>query len=154
MALGIVVRTLGPLTRDKHAEPPVVVVDEAGRFAVSVLGGHGGGANRLAEEVAAALGATPVVTTASDALGLPSADLIGQPFGWRIEDRRHLTAAAAAVVRGDPVGVYQDAGRRDWWQPFGPWPDHFRRLESWPPAEPWAALLVISDRLLPLPADV
>src|SRR4051794_27356553 len=57
MALGIVVRILGPLTRDKRAEPAVVVVDEAGRFAVSVLGGHGGGANRLAHEVAAALGA-------------------------------------------------------------------------------------------------
>ena len=48
MALGVVVRLLGPLARDKETDPPVVVVDEAGQSAVSVLGGHEGGANRLA----------------------------------------------------------------------------------------------------------
>jgi cobalt-precorrin 5A hydrolase len=151
MAVGIVVRVLGPLTQDKHAEPAVVVVDEAGRFAVSVLGGHAGGANQLTVEVAHALGATPVITTASDALRLPAVDLIGRDGGWRIEDRRDLTAVAAAVVRGEPVAVYQDAGRRDWGQEFGDWPGHLRRLESWPPAEPWAGLLVISDRVLTVP---
>jgi cobalt-precorrin 5A hydrolase len=71
MALGIVVRLLGPLTRDKRTEPAVVVVDEAGRFAISVLGGHEGGANDLAREVARALGACPVITTASDVVPRP-----------------------------------------------------------------------------------
>jgi cobalt-precorrin 5A hydrolase len=153
MPLGVVVRLLGPVLSDKQAEPAVVVVDEAGRFAVSVLGGHAGGGNALARRVAEVLGAVPVVTTASDALGLPAVDLIGRDRGWRVEDPAGLTAAAAAVVRGEPVGVYQDAGRPDWWQEFGPWPEHFRRLETLPPPGDLAALLVISDRLLPLSVD-
>jgi cobalt-precorrin 5A hydrolase len=153
MPLGVVVRLLGPVLSDKQAEPPVVVVDEAGRFAVSVLGGHAGGGNALARRVAGALGAVPVVTTASDVLGLPAVDLIGRDRGWRVEDSACLTAVAAAVVRGDPVGVYQDAGCRDWWQEFGPWPEHFRRLETLPAPADLAALLVISDRLLPISGD-
>jgi cobalt-precorrin 5A hydrolase len=153
MPLGVVVRILGPLLSDKHAEPPVVVVDEAGRFAVSVLGGHAGGGNALARRVAEVLGAVPVVTTASDALGLPAVDLIGRARGWHLEEPTALTAVAAAVVRGEPVGVYQDAGSPDWWQEFGAWPEHFRRLEGLPAPAGLAALLVISDRLLPLAGD-
>src|SRR5947209_7912008 len=114
MALGIVVRILGPLARDKKTEPPVVVIDEAGKFAISVLGGHEGGANALARQVAEVLGAVPVITTASDALGLPPLDLIGREWGWRIEGSEHLTKVTAAVVRGEPIGIYQDAGRSDW----------------------------------------
>jgi cobalamin biosynthesis protein CbiG len=147
MALGIVVRVLGPLTRDKNTEPAVLVVDEAGRFAVSVLGGHSGG-NALAEEVARALGAVPVVTTASEALGVPAVDLIGRQRGWIIEPGSDLTAVAAAVVRGEPVAVYQDAGRRDWWEEFGGWPASFKRVESWPQSDGVAGLL-ISDRQVP-----
>jgi cobalamin biosynthesis protein CbiG len=148
MALGIVVRALGPLARDKRAEPPVVVVDEAGQFAVSVLGGHTAGANALAREVAQALGAVPVITTASEALGVPAVDLIGRCWGWKIEPGSDLTAAAAAVVRGEPVAVYQDAGRADWWQEFGDWPASFQRVRDWPEKD-FAAALLISDRLLP-----
>src|SRR5262245_57240535 len=81
MALGIVVRVLGPLAGDKETDPPVVVIDEAGQFAISVLGGHVAGANALARQVATALGAIPVITTASDVLGLPPVDLIGREWG-------------------------------------------------------------------------
>jgi cobalt-precorrin 5A hydrolase len=148
MALGIVVRIVGPLVHDKDTDPPVVVVDEAGRFAISVLGGHGGGANVLAERVARALGAIAVITTASDALKMPAVDLIGRDWGWVIERRDDLTQLAAAVVRGEPVGVWQEAGRRDWCEPFGAWPATFQRIENWPPREQWAGLIVISDRAL------
>jgi cobalt-precorrin 5A hydrolase len=148
MALGIVVRLLGPLARDKDADPPVVVVDEAGRFAVSVLGGHRGGANALARAVAAAVGATPVVTTASEALGLPALELVGRAWGWKIEDGSRLTEVAAAAVRGEAIAIYQDAGRRDWWQEFGNWPAHFECIDSWPTSGR-AGVLVISDRICP-----
>jgi cobalamin biosynthesis protein CbiG len=147
MALGVVVRTLGPLTRDKTAEPAVVVVDEAGRFAVSVLGGHAAGANALAARVAGALGGTAVITTASEALGLPAVDLIGRRQSWKIEPDALLTDVAAAVVRGEAVAVYQDAGRRLWWQDFGAWPPTFHHVDACP-GDGWAAALVISDRRL------
>jgi len=74
VATGAAVRIVAPLLRDKATDPAVVCVDEAGRFAVALCGGHGGGANALARTVAAALGATPVVTTATDAVDLPSLD--------------------------------------------------------------------------------
>jgi len=74
VATGAAVRIVAPLLRDKATDPAVVCVDEAGRFAVALCGGHAGGANALARSVAAALGATPVVTTATDAVDLPSLD--------------------------------------------------------------------------------
>lgn len=67
-ACGITVRFLDGLPQDKHNDPAVVVLDEAGRFAVSLLSGHEGGANHLAYRVAGAVGAVPVVTTATEAL--------------------------------------------------------------------------------------
>lgn len=66
MATGIVVRLIAPHLADKYHDPAVVVVDDAERFAVSLLSGHEGGANRLAARVAAAINAEPVVTTATD----------------------------------------------------------------------------------------
>jgi cobalt-precorrin 5A hydrolase len=127
MALGIVVRVLGPVAGDKATDPPVVVVDEAGKFAISVLGGHQGGANELAREVAAALGGMAVITTASDTLGLPAVDLIGKSLEWKIDPQSKVTEVAAAVVRGERIAVFQDHGRRDWWQEFGEWPATFER---------------------------
>jgi cobalt-precorrin 5A hydrolase len=67
-ATGIAVRFLEGLVQDKHSDPAVVVLDEAGRYAVSLLAGHEGGANRLAYRVANAIGAVPVITTATEAL--------------------------------------------------------------------------------------
>jgi cobalamin biosynthesis protein CbiG len=153
MALGIVVRILGPLARDKKADPPVVVVDEAGRFAVSVLGGHTGGANALAREAAEAIGATAVITTASEALGLPALDLVGRSRGWKIESDSRLTEVTAAMVRGEAVAVYQDAGKRDRCSEFGDWPANFQPIKTWPQGH-WAGLIVISDlwcRAFPYP---
>lgn len=66
-ACGIAVRAIAPLVRSKLTDPAVVVCDETGRFAVSLLSGHAGGANGLAEQIAGITGAAPVVTTASDA---------------------------------------------------------------------------------------
>jgi cobalt-precorrin 5A hydrolase len=67
MATGIATRFVDGLLQDKHQDPAVVVVDEAGRYAVVLVGGHEGGANALAYRVANAVGAVPVVTTATEA---------------------------------------------------------------------------------------
>jgi cobalt-precorrin 5A hydrolase len=159
MALGIMVRLAGPLASDKRRDPAVVAVDDAGRFAISVLGGHEAGANELASFVAEVLEAQPIITTASESRRLPAVDRIGRDLGWTIERAENLTRVAAAVVRGETVAVWQDAGSPDWWRPFGPWPDHFVRIRDWnewPALQSLAsALLVISDRIEPadLPTD-
>ncbi|MEU8171764.1 precorrin-3B C(17)-methyltransferase [Microbispora hainanensis] len=79
LATGATVRLIAPLLGGKHDDPGVVCVDEARRFAVALTGGHSGGANRLAHEVADVLGATPVVTTATDATGTGALDTLGLP---------------------------------------------------------------------------
>jgi cobalt-precorrin 5A hydrolase len=65
-ACGIAVRAIAPHVKSKLRDPAVVACDETGRFAISLLSGHAGGANALAEQIAAQIGAVPVITTASD----------------------------------------------------------------------------------------
>ncbi|SDG54576.1 precorrin-3B C(17)-methyltransferase [Streptomyces griseoaurantiacus] len=97
LATGAVVRLLAPLLGDKHADPGVVCVDEAGRFAVSLVGGHGGGANELARAVGGVLGAEPVVTTATDAADLPGLDTLGLPVEGAV------AAVSRALLDREPV---------------------------------------------------
>ncbi|BDG61557.1 precorrin-4 C(11)-methyltransferase [Caldinitratiruptor microaerophilus] len=150
VSLGAVVRMVAPHLRDKKTDPGVVVVDDRGTFAIAVLSGHLGGANALARRVARVLGATPVVTTASDVRETVAVDLLGHEFGWRIEGWENVTAASAAVVNGEPVAVYQDAGEPDWWPPDRPLPENIRRVASLEEAAApeYAAALVITDRVL------
>ncbi len=149
-SVGMAVRLIAPLVRDKHRDPAVVVVDDAGRFAVSLLSGHLGGANALAETAAELLQAKAVVTTGSDALGTLAVDLLGREFGWTIEGADQVTRVSAAVVNGDPVGLFQDAGELNWWPAGNPLPDNLFRCESWEQllASGCRAALVVSDRLL------
>lgn len=106
-AVGVAVRLVAPHLADKFTDPPVVVVDEAGRFAVSLVGGHHGG-NALAEQVAAALGACPVVTTASDSLGRPAVDLFADRFNLALEPRTNLSRVARALLDGGRVALLWD----------------------------------------------
>ncbi|MGW0417283.1 cobalt-precorrin 5A hydrolase, partial [Streptomyces collinus] len=99
LATGAAVRLLAPLLGDKAADPGVVCVDEGGRFVVSLLGGHGGGANELAREIGALLGAEPVVTTATDAVGLPGLDTLGLPYEGAV------AAVSRALLDGEPVAL-------------------------------------------------
>ncbi len=115
LPLGAVVRLISPCLGDKLSDPAVVAVDDGGRFAISVLSGHAGGANELAERVAAKLGAQPVITTAVERYGRTAPELIGRPYGWKLEaSRRALLRVAATLAQGLPVAVYQDDGPRDW----------------------------------------
>jgi len=113
MAAGIVVRELAPLLGSKHSDPAVVVVDARGAFAVSLLGGHEGGANRLAREVAGITGGQAVVTTASDGQGIPALDVLARDAGWAAHPRSRLAAVMAATVNGEQVGVVAGDGS-DW----------------------------------------
>lgn len=149
MSSGIVVRELAPLLRSKHADAGVVVVDEQGRYAVSLLAGHKGGANRLAHQVANLLGGQAVVTTASDVHELPALDLLGEEYGWTLERAEWMTAVCAALVNGEHVGVVQESGDDCWLH--GPLPPHLVRYASLADlhqAAPQAAV-VITHRHLP-----
>jgi cobalt-precorrin 5A hydrolase/precorrin-3B C17-methyltransferase len=136
LATGAAVRLVAPLLGDKRTDPGVVTVDDTGGFAVALCGGHDGGANRLAERVAASLGATPVVTTASDGLGLPALDSFGESLGLRLEESSDLAAVGAAFVSGETVRLVSDSRL-----PLGPLPGNVVRAEV-----PEAPLIFVSDR--------
>jgi len=141
LATGAAVRLVAPLLRDKRTDPGVVAVDDAGLFAVALCGGHEGGANSLAARVAASLVATPVVTTASDALGLPALDSLGKNLGLRLEEGSDAAAVGAALVSGERVSLVSD--RR---LPFGPLPENVVRAD-----EPEPPLIFVSDRVADVP---
>jgi cobalamin biosynthesis protein CbiG len=150
LAVGATVRLLAPWLEDKDRDPAVVCVDDGGRFAVAVLSGHRGGANALAQRVADALGACPVITTASESDGVLAVDLLGVDIDWRLEATpAALRQAASAVVNGDPVGVYQDAGDTSW-QTAANVPPNVCVVSDLNHLEEMAALLVISDRVIDL----
>ncbi len=108
MATGIVVRLIAAHVRDKRFDPAVVVMDEAGQFAISLLSGHIGGANDLARVVARTLGATPVITTATDVLQKPAPDALAVKIGLEIEPFEELKHINAAIVAGQRVAFFID----------------------------------------------
>jgi cobalt-precorrin 5A hydrolase / precorrin-3B C17-methyltransferase len=122
LATGATIRLLAPLLASKHTDPAVVCVDEAGRHAIALLGGHGSGAgtppggnrstaagdsgtppggnrgaNALAARVAEVLDAEPVLSTATDLAGLPGLDTLG----WPVEGA--VAAVSRAMLDGEPV---------------------------------------------------
>lgn len=113
LATGAVVRLIAPLLEHKSGDPAVVVVDEAGQFAISLCSGHQGGADQLAQLIALQLGATPILTGAANRLGLPGVDVLGVPFGWQ-RGRGDWTGVSAAIARQEPVQVIQEAGSTLW----------------------------------------
>ncbi|MFJ8052308.1 precorrin-3B C(17)-methyltransferase [Streptomyces luteogriseus] len=99
LATGAVVRLVAPLLSGKTEDPGVVCVDEGGRFAVSLLGGHAGGANELAREVGDLLGAEPVVTTATDAVDVAGLDTLGLPV------EGDVAGVSRALLDGEAVAL-------------------------------------------------
>ena len=113
LAAGAVVRLIAPLLEDKSRDPAVVVVDEQGKFVISLCSGHQGKADQLARMIALQLGATPVLTGAAAGLGLPGVDMLGVPCGWQ-RGEGDWTGVSAAVARGESVQVIQEAGSTLW----------------------------------------
>lgn len=102
-AAGVVLRCIAPLLTDKRNDPAVVVCDQRGRHAVSLLGGHLGGANALAEQVAAVTGGRAVITTASDVEGLPALDVLARDAGCAAADPAEMRQAQTALLEEGSV---------------------------------------------------
>lgn len=154
VSLGAVVRLIAPHLKSKDEDPGVLVVDDAARFVIPVLSGHVGGANAWAERIAALLGATPVVTTASDVGNTIPVDILGRELGWRLEAPKiNVTRVSAHVVNGEPVAFVDERPNpgRDWWTRQAPLPANihcFTRFEQVPLAR-MAAVLWVTEREVP-----
>ncbi len=108
MALGIAVRVIAPHVRDKATDPAVVVLDEGGNFAVSVLSGHLGGANDLARLIAAGIGCTAVITTATDVRGVPAVDVLARDLKLAPDPPGAVKKVNAALARGERVVIFTE----------------------------------------------
>jgi cobalt-precorrin 5A hydrolase / precorrin-3B C17-methyltransferase len=131
LAVGATTRLVAPLLDSKWVDPAVVCVDEAGRYAVALVGGHAAGANVLCARVADALAAQAVITTATDAAGLPGLDALGWPAEGAV------ARVSRALLDGEQVGFEADAT----------WP-----LPALPVAIGGAGLrrIMVTDRIVPI----
>ena len=105
-AVAVAVRGIAPSLRSKAEDPAVVVVDEGGRYVISLLSGHMGGANQLAGSIAGHLGAEAVVTTATDGQGLIAFDDLARRYGWQIENLPALKEISAALLEERDIYLY------------------------------------------------
>ena len=133
-SVGIAVRVAAPLLDNKHVDPAIVCVDETGRWVVPVTGGHDGGANVLAQEVAGLLGATAVITTATDSVAVAALDTM--PGFVASGD---IAGVTRRLLDGENVNVRKDL---DW--PFA-WKSNGSGSAT--------ATVVVTDRLYPLQDD-
>ena len=103
MATGIVVRTLAPCVRSKLYDPAVLVFDEQGRHGISLLSGHVGGANDLTRTLCAAVGADPVITTATDVTGVLAPDAVAARLALRPVPKSAIQVLNTALMAGEEV---------------------------------------------------
>ncbi|MBT6340010.1 MAG: cobalamin biosynthesis protein CbiG, partial [Desulfobacula sp.] len=107
---GIVVRIIAPLLNSKILDPAVVVVDDNGTHAISLISGHLGGANALSKKIAHIVCGTPVITTATDTNKLPAIDLIAKDNGLFIETPQNIKLINMAFLMGKPVSLFDPFG--------------------------------------------
>lgn len=108
-AAGIAVRSIAPYIVHKASDPAVAVMDETGRYGVSLLSGHAGGANALTERLCRLAGAEPVITTASDREGKFSVDLFALKNGLAVTDWNAAKELQARLLAGEKIGLVAEA---------------------------------------------
>ena len=105
-AMGICIRTIAEHVQHKYHDPAVISIDSIGRFVVSVLSGHVGGANELTEHIASLLGAQAVVSTQTDNTGLWALDLFSRKYGWaQVNNMGGLNKPIALYTNGKPTAL-------------------------------------------------
>lgn len=105
-AMGICVRSIAPHLKSKHSDPAILCVDTTGKYVISVVSGHVGGANNWSKRIASILGAEPIITTQSDRKGLWALDTLGAEYNWKLESREiSLNDAIALFVNSQPTAL-------------------------------------------------
>lgn len=108
MATGIVVRVIAPHIQDKRLDPAILVMDEKGQYVISLLSGHIGGANELAELIGLFMGAQPVITTATDVNKRPAVDVLAVKLNLKIQPFSELKHMNGRIVNGEKISFFID----------------------------------------------
>ena len=146
-SLGAVIRLISPYLKDKKTDPAVIVIDDKMNFVISVLSGHIGGANELTEEIAGKIGALPVITTAADVNKTIAVDLVGREFNWKIDNDSTVTKISAHMVNEEPIGVFQEAGDKNWYKKLPKNVVTYENIEDLKKSNS-KAHLIITDKLI------
>lgn len=109
-ACGIAVRAVSPFLKDKLKDPPVLVMDEKGNHVIPILSGHVGGANALARMLAQAVGAQPVITTATDLNDAFAVDIFAEENGYAIENKDGIARVSAKILAGEEITISTETG--------------------------------------------
>jgi len=141
-ATGLTVRLIAPLLRSKTSDPAVVVLPQDGRFAISLLSGHLGGGNQLAEAAARALGGQAVISTATDLEDQPALEMLARDHNLAVEDFSRLAYFSRCLVEGDKVRLSDPEGFLT--PHLAPWPDSFEFTDGSSPR------VVVDYRLGPI----
>ena len=146
-SLGAVIRLISPHLVDKKTDPAVIVIDDKTNFVISALSGHIGGANELTIEIAKKLNSIPVITTAADVNKTIAVDLVGKNLGWKIDDDATITKVSAYMVNEEKIGVFQDAGEKNWYNEL---PKNVKIFESFEELKQSDSkgFLIISDKII------
>lgn len=107
-ACGIAVRHIAPYIKSKKTDPAVLVIDECGKFVISLLSGHLGGANELTQRAAQILGAIPVITTATDLHHCFAVDVFARRNHCEIVNMQAAKMVSTALLAGKKVGFYSE----------------------------------------------
>ncbi|MBU3110895.1 cobalt-precorrin 5A hydrolase [Clostridium lacusfryxellense] len=107
---GIAVRAIAPYIKSKDIDPAVLVIDNSCNYVISLLSGHLGGANELTLEVSNILGAQPIITTATDNLGICAPDLIAKNNNLIIDDLKKAKQISSLLIEGKKIGFIDDKG--------------------------------------------
>ncbi len=151
---GIAVRMIASLIESKLVDPAVVVMDDQGCHAISLLSGHLGGANELAQKMAELTGAVPVITTATDVNQLPSIDLVAKKKGLFIETPEHIKRINMAflenkkIIIHDPEQRLTDALPESYREPAGPDQVQIDLLCSWKAQKVSCETMILRPRVL------
>lgn len=107
-ATGIAVRAIAPYIRGKNQDPAIICIDEKGKYVISLLSGHLGGANRLATVISEAIDAIPIITTATDINNKFAVDVWAQSQNLTIVNLKAAKQVSADILNGQTVYLYYD----------------------------------------------
>jgi cobalt-precorrin 5A hydrolase len=105
---GIAVRAAAPFLKSKIVDPAVLTIDSSGKFVISLVSGHLGGANELAFQVAETINAQPVITTATDNLGITAPDIIARNNNLIIDNFKSCKEISSLLVEGKRIGFVDE----------------------------------------------
>ncbi len=144
-ALGICVRSIAPLLKNKYVDPAIICIDSAAKFVIPVASGHIGGANELARRLAASLGATPVVTTQSDNAGIWALDTIYKSYGWTLDSsKKNLNESIFRFVNLQPTALLLDVNTPESMKLEAETPSHVTVFRNFNDIDPEKFSLIIA----------